>query len=82
MGRRQKYRIPDGYFVRGWRFEVETTTPQQRLLIHQHFGARRFAYNWALAEVTDNLHRRAVDPSVPALACSSSPAAIAWSGGA
>jgi putative transposase len=68
MGRRQKYRIPDGYFVRGWRFEVETTTPQQRLLIHQHFGARRFAYNWALAEVTDNLHRRAVDPSVPALA--------------
>jgi hypothetical protein len=68
MGRRQNYRIPDGYFVRGWRFEVETTTPQQRLLIHQHFGARRFAYNWALAEVTDNLHRRAVDPSVPALA--------------
>jgi hypothetical protein len=68
MGRRQNSRIPDGYFVRGWRFEVETTTPQQRLLIHQHFGARRFAYNWALAEVTDNLHRRAVDPSVPALA--------------
>src|SRR4029453_5255201 len=37
-------------------------------LIQQHFGARRFAYNWAVAEVKANLDARAADPSVPALA--------------
>jgi hypothetical protein len=60
--------IPDGWVARGWRFEVETTTPVQRSLIRQHFGARRFAYNWALAQVKANLDARAADPSVPALA--------------
>jgi putative transposase len=53
--------------ARGWRFEVETTTPTQRDLIAQHFGARRFAYNWALAQVKANLDARTADPSVPAL---------------
>jgi putative transposase len=37
------------------------------VLIWQHFGARRFAYNWALAQVKANLDARAIDPSVPAL---------------
>ena len=59
--------IPDGRVAQGWRFEVETTTPV-RSLIQQHFGARRFAYNWALAQVKANLDARAADPSVPALA--------------
>ena len=60
--------IPDGWVAQGWRFEVETTRPVQRSLIQQHFGARRFAYNWALAQVKANLDARAADPSVPALA--------------
>jgi hypothetical protein len=47
---------------------VETTVPQQRSIIQQHFGARRFAYNWALAAVKANLNERAVDPSIPPLA--------------
>ena len=46
-----RFVIPDGWVAQGWRFEVETTTPVQRSLIQQHFGARRFAYNWALAQV-------------------------------
>lgn len=46
-----RFVIPDGWVARGWPFEVETTTPAQRSLIRQHFGARRFAYNRALATV-------------------------------
>jgi putative transposase len=37
-------------------------------MIAQHFGARRFTYNWALAQVKANLDARAVDASVPPLA--------------
>jgi putative transposase len=62
-----RFVIPDGWVARGWRFEVETIIPAQRSLIRQHFGARRFAYNWALAQVKANLDARAADPSVPAL---------------
>jgi putative transposase len=64
------YQIPEGWIARGWRFEVETITPAQRSNIAQHFGARRFAYNWALAQVKANLEARAADPSVPPLAWS------------
>jgi putative transposase len=60
--------IPDGWVARGWRFEVETTSVVQRSKIAQHFGARRFAYNWALAQVKANLDVRVADPSVPMLA--------------
>jgi putative transposase len=54
--------------ARGFRFEVEPTTAEQQPLIYQHFGARRFAYNWALAQVKANLDERAADPTVPLLA--------------
>jgi putative transposase len=48
--------------------EVETTTLAQHTRIAQHFGARRVAYNWALAQVEANLDARAADPSVAPLA--------------
>jgi putative transposase len=64
--------------ARSWRFEVETTTSAQRPLIAQHFGARRFAYNWALAQVKANLDVRAADPSVPPLAWSLPTLRKAW----
>jgi putative transposase len=62
------YQVPEGWVARGWRFEVETTTFAQRPRIAQHFGARRFAYNWPLAQVKANMDARAADPSVPPLA--------------
>jgi putative transposase len=67
MVRRQRFEIPAGWVARGWQFEVEPTTPGQRSLIDQHFGARRFAHNWALAEVKANLNARTADPTVPPL---------------
>jgi putative transposase len=64
--------------ARGWRFEVETTTPTQRALIARHFGARRFAYNWAQAQVKANLDARAADPLVPPLGWSLPTLRKAW----
>jgi putative transposase len=70
MAGRQRFAIPDGWVARGWRFEVEPTTTGQSALIRQHFGARRFAYNWALAQVKANLDARTGELAVPALAWS------------
>jgi putative transposase len=68
MGGWTRYQVPEGWVARGWRFEVETTAPAQGAMVAQHFGARRFAYNWALAQVKANLDARAADPSIPSLA--------------
>jgi putative transposase len=68
MGARQRFATPDGWVARGFRFEVEVTSPAQPARIAQAFGGRRFAYNWALGQVKANLDARAADPTVPALA--------------
>jgi putative transposase len=67
MGTRRRFEIPDGWVARGFRFEVEPTNPEQAIVIRQHFGGRRYAYNWALAQVKANLDARAADPTVPQL---------------
>jgi putative transposase len=78
MGGRQKSQIPDGWVARGWRFEVEPTAPEQPSLIYRHFGARRFAHNWALAQVKANLDARTADPAVPPLAWTLTTLRKAW----
>jgi len=65
---RHRFAVPDGWVTRAWRFEVELTTPKQRSAVAQHFGARRFAYNWALAQVKGNLDARTTDTTIPVLA--------------
>jgi putative transposase len=64
----RRFEVPDGWVTRGWRFEVQPVTLEQRSLIHQHFGARRFAYNWALAAVKANLDACTADPAALPLA--------------
>jgi len=68
MGIRQVFEVPDGWVVRGFVFEVETTSPEQSARVAQAFGARRYAYNWALGQVKANLDARTGDPTVPPLA--------------
>jgi putative transposase len=68
IGGRQSFAVPKGWAARGFRFEVQPTTTGQSALIRQHFGARRFAYNWALALVKANLDARAADPTIAPLA--------------
>jgi putative transposase len=68
MGLRQVFEIPDGWVARGFVFEVETTSLEQPAQVAQAFGARRYAYNWALGQVKANLEARTADPTVPPLA--------------
>jgi putative transposase len=68
MASRQRLEIPGGWVARGFRFEVEATTAGQPALIRQHFGARRYAHNWALAQIKANLDARAADPAIAPLA--------------
>jgi putative transposase len=65
--RGQRFAIPDGWLARGFRFEVAPTSPGQSARIAQHFGGRRFAYNWALTQVKANLDARKTDPTVAPL---------------
>jgi len=67
MAQRREFEIPEGWVARGWRFEVEMTCPGQWSVIAQQFGGRRYAYNWALAQVKANLDARAADPTVAPL---------------
>jgi putative transposase len=68
MGAGQRFEVPEGWIVRGFHFEVEPTTPEQPGQIAESFGGRRFAYNWALAQVKANLDARKAEPAIAPLA--------------
>src|SRR5579875_2115284 len=56
--------VPSGWVLRGATFEVEwPCDPQRCQKIRSHFGARRKAYNWALARVKDDLEAKKTDPA-------------------
>lgn len=64
--------VPSGWVITGAEFEVEW--PKDRSVIHSHFAARRFAYNWARRQVAADLDAKKADPehesapwSLPAL---------------
>ncbi len=55
---------PSGWRVTGATFEIEwPPEPERAALVRSHFGARRFAYNWALAQVKADLEAKKADPS-------------------
>lgn len=53
--------VPTGWSVRGMQFEVEW--PKDKALVRSHFGARRFAYNWALNQVKTDMDARKDNPA-------------------
>jgi len=56
--------LPSPWVCLGARFEVEwPKDPEVVQRIRSHFGARRYAKNWALAKVGGELERRKVDPT-------------------
>ncbi len=71
MTQHRRFEIPAGWVARGFRFEVEVTCAAQRPRIAQHFGARRFAYNWALSHVRTNLEASSVHRAETPLAWNS-----------
>jgi putative transposase len=78
MDVRPMFEVPDGWVARGFVFEVETTRLERPAQVAQAFGARRYAYNWALGQVKANLDARGVDPTVPPLAWSFYELRKAW----
>ena len=55
--------VPSGWSVTGARFEVcWPDDPEKASLVRSHFGARRFAYNWALDQVKSDMDARSKDP--------------------
>lgn len=56
-------KLPTGWTVTAAKFEVEWPAEPQRVgLVRSHFGARRKAFNWGLAQVKADLDAKAVDP--------------------
>ena len=61
---REKFEIPDGWIARGFEFEVAwPDDPELASRVRSQFGGRRFAYNWALAQVKSDMDARKTDPS-------------------
>jgi putative transposase len=55
--------VPTGWVVTAAKFEVEwPTDPDRARLVRSHFGARRKAFNWGLAQVKTDLAARQADP--------------------
>ena len=53
-----------GWTVTGASFEIEWPKDQQKVSgIRSHFGARRVAYNWALAKVKSDMEAKEKDAS-------------------
>jgi putative transposase len=59
-GAHDRFVIPDGWVARAFKFELEW--PEDPSVVRQHFGARRFAYNWALERVKADMDARKTDP--------------------
>jgi putative transposase len=65
-----KFEVPEGWCVQAFRFTLDPTEDQARSLA-RHFGARRKAYNWAVATVQGDIaawHATGVETARPSLA--------------
>ena len=61
---RTKFEIPDGWIARGFTFEVAWPDDLESVSsIRSQFDGRRFAYNWALAQVKTDMDAKKIDPS-------------------
>jgi putative transposase len=50
-----RFEVPEGWCVQAFRFTLDPTEDQARALA-RHFGARRKAYNWAVATLKADIH--------------------------
>jgi putative transposase len=64
-----RFEVPEGWCVQALRFTLDPTQDQARAL-GRHFGARRKAYNWAVATLKADIrawHATGVDTAKPSL---------------
>lgn len=66
------FEIPEGWTVQAFQFTLDPTAEQSRALA-RHFGARRKAYNWAVAALKADIQAwratgvQTTKPSMPVL---------------
>jgi putative transposase len=51
-----RFKVPDGWVVQGFTFALDCT-PEQAACVTRHFGARRYARNWAVRTLMEDLDR-------------------------
>jgi putative transposase len=64
-----RFEVPDGWCIQAFRFALDPTEEQARALA-RHFGARRKAYNWAVATLKADIeswHATGVEAEKPSL---------------
>jgi putative transposase len=64
-----RFEIPDGWIAQAFRFTLDPTDDQTRALA-RHFGARRKAYNWAVAALKSDIeawHATGIETAKPSL---------------
>jgi putative transposase len=62
---RKKFEVPDGWVARGFTFEVTWPDSNDAVAkVRSQFGGRRFAYNWALAQVKADMDAKKTGPSL------------------
>jgi putative transposase len=55
-GRVGRFTVPDGWTVQAFQFALECT-PEQEAALRRHFGARRYARNWAVRTLKEDITR-------------------------
>jgi putative transposase len=72
-------RVPTGWTVTGASFEVEwPSDPDRNRLIRSHFGARRKAFNWGLAQVKADIDAAKADPGYESVEWTQAALRKAW----
>jgi putative transposase len=64
-----KFEIPEGWTAQAFRFTLDPTDDQSRMLA-RHFGARRKAYNWTVAALKADIeawHATGIETAKPSL---------------
>lgn len=71
--------VPTGWMVTGAQFEVEWPANEERArLVRSHFGGRRKAFNWGLAQVKSDMDATAADPAHESVGWSHGALRKAW----
>ncbi|HUH69918.1 MAG TPA: IS607 family element RNA-guided endonuclease TnpB [Mycobacterium sp.] len=72
-------KLPTGWLLTAAKFEVEWPAEEdRRAAVRSHFGARRKAFNWGLAQVKADLDARRADPSHESVDWDLGPLRKAW----
>lgn len=62
----KRFEVPEGYVLKAYKFALNPNASQMQD-IARHFGARRFAFNWGLAQVKADSDAKEANPDHPSV---------------